>query len=274
MQPIFYIKDTEKAVVDGDVLAVQLGSGYFGYAVTDSTGNQLVELGWYNLKDTGTQSLDVILQSCEAFRYAYDRIVTAFNFDTYFLIPEAYNTGDSSSLMYLNGASQQDHIMYDNIHGSELSLVYTVPYSLLNWCIQNLPGTEYWHLQTIRLQRAGKDAADGIIRLQVGAGFFNVAVAKGGQWLLSHSYPYYAPADVLFYVLKICETFGLGQETVQLELCGLIEEDSALYNMLYQYILNISFQKPEWQVSAESELPSHYFTTLNQLSLCASSQEV
>jgi hypothetical protein len=72
--------------------------------------------------------------------------------------------------------------------------------------------------------------------------------------------------DVVYYLLNICQKFGLSQEATHLSLSGLIDKDSALFKDIYQYFSDISFNEG---VSLNDDYPAHYFTSIYQLAACA-----
>ena len=272
MQPQFYIEADEKYNAGNGRLALQIGSNYFGYSVSDVLENKLLELGWYPLSQLRSQPLNIIVQNNPALHEKFDTIIIAFDFNTYTLLPTQFNNGDNNALMYLNGADQQDHIITEAV-GQELNLLYTVPYSILNWCVKKFTGASYWHLQTARIKSVDHAVKDGIIAVSIGTKYFNVVVAKDSRLLLAQTYAYQSPADMLFYLLKICETFSLSQNNVQLQLCGLVDKDSSLYKTLYDYFLKISLIAGNW-IYPDTIYPAHYFTTLYQVGLCGSLQEI
>ena len=67
----------------------------------------------------------------------------------------------------------------------------------------------------------------------------------------------------------------MSQSGIELQVAGLIEEESTLYKELYQYFLRVTFRTaPDWGVivSGENKYPAHYFATLNELVKCGSYQ--
>jgi hypothetical protein len=92
---------------------------------------------------------------------------------------------------------------------------------------------------------------------------------------MAQTFSYITPADVIYYLVKICHEFGFTQQAIRLAVSGLIEKESALYKELVHYFLNIRFREPSWQapVEGEAQYPAHFFTSLNDLALCESQEE-
>ena len=100
---------------------------------------------------------------------------------------------------------------------------------------------------------------------------FTVLGSNNNKLLLSQTFQYSTPADVIYYLLKICQQFNLSQQEVHLGISGLVDQESKLYRELYQYFLHVKFLEANWVIpaSANNETPAHFFTSLNDLSRCA-----
>lgn len=263
----FVIRGEHKIDSSACSLALLVGSDYFSYVIQDDE-NDVCELKRFYLQQTTVDKLNAVLKSNPVLSNSFSSIVTAFDFNTNTLLPVDLNTGDSMPLLYLNESGQQDHIIHEVVKDCELANVYSIPYDLLNWVLTNFPSSKFWHVQSVQIKNAEKGVHEGNIDLEVLDRKFNVTLAKADRLLLSQQYAYASPADVLFYLLKICSTFGLSQEKVQLKISGLIDKNSALFKTLYDYFLNIELKPASWHQN--SEYPAHYFTLLNQLALCES----
>ena len=267
MQEQFVIKSDNTVSISSCTLALLAGNDYFSYAIY-SDDNNLHELKRFYLQQTTAGKLSEIINANPVLNEGFGDIVTAFDFDTNTLLPVDLNTGDNTPLLYLNEAGQQDHIIHEVVKEWGLANVYSIPYDLLNSVLTHFPSSKFWHAQSVQMKHAGKNIQEGCINLELRDKRFNVTVSKEDQLLLAKTYSYNAPADVLFYLLKICEIFGLDQETVQLGISGLIDRNSALFKTLYDYFIHISFKEASWQQTGE--YPAHYFTLLNRLALCES----
>lgn len=267
MQEQFNIKRDSEISTSDCGLVLLVGSDYFSYAIHDEENN-LRELKRFSFPKTSIEKLDEVLAANPVLNEVFETIITAFDFNTNTLLPVDLNTGDNTPLLYLNESGQQDHIIHEVVKEWDVSNVYSIPYDLLNWVLTHFPSSKFWHAQSLQIKNAPKGFNDGNINLELLDKRFNVTVSKGEQLLLAKDYTYSSPADVLFYLLKICETYGLSQEAVQLNVSGLIDKNSKLFQTLYDYFLNIELKAASWKQS--DEYPAHYFTILNQLALCES----
>lgn len=266
MQQQFLIESGNDFDAGASVLALLVGQDYLTYAVFDAEENKLVSLARCKFEGSTAENLDAFLQEREGLHQGFQKIVTAFDFDVNTLLPVDMNTGDNTALLYLNKADQQDHVINEVIGDWQVANVYSVPYALLNKVLTYFPSSRFWHVQSVYIKNAVCENPFGCLYVDFGNKQFNVTVAKEGKLLLSKSYRYKIPADALFYLLKICESFDLSQETVQLKVSGLVDRSSGIYRVLYEYFLNIDLVAASWE--QDDTYPAHYFTLLNQLSLC------
>ncbi|MBZ4191220.1 DUF3822 family protein [Niabella beijingensis] len=264
MQARFEINGTYFVDEANSVLAVQTGPGYFAYAICDALGAKLSTLKWFNTTGSGLREL---LAGIPEIGHPFQKKIIAFDFPAYTLLPGELNQGDNSALLHLAGGDPQDHILNEWI-GSDIALNYSVPFTLLNQCIQYIPGASYWHLQKIRITEALADKVAAVLEVNIVDNSFSVVAVKDGSLILAQHYTYRAPEDVLFYLLKIAEVYQLAQTEVQLNVSGLVDADSRLYKMLYDYFLNIRLMNAGWTDEAAMDFPAHYFTTLKQVALC------
>ncbi|ANH81049.1 hypothetical protein A8C56_08710 [Niabella ginsenosidivorans] len=250
---------------ENGTLVVQAGPGYFAYAICDGFGSKLGALKWFQVDHNN--HISSLLGELPFLQQQFAKKIIAFDFPAYTLLPVFLNEGDNEALLHLAGADPQDHILTEVINNN-IALNYSVPYSLLNQCIHNIPGAAYWHLQAVRITELLKDRAASIMEVNIIDDHFSVVASKNGQLLLARHYTYQAPEDLLFYLLKIAEVHQLPQTEVQLNVSGLIDSDSRLYRMLYDYFLNIRLMKAGWADEQQLQYPAHYFTTLKQVAIC------
>lgn len=262
MQARFEINSENFIDPDNGVLVAQTGPGYFAYAFCDPLGSRLGDLKWF---DTSNTTLSAITGALPALKNSCKKKLILFDYPVYSLLPLELSDSDNTALLHLAGGNIQDHILTEVI-GEQMTLNYSVPFALLNQCIQGLPGASYWHLQTIRISQALKDNDNTAIYVNIIDNNCAVVVTQKNKLLLAQNYSYRAPEDLLFYLLKIAEVYGLSQQDALLYVSGLVAADSKLYRLLYDYFLNIHLLGAGW---SDETFPEHYFTTLNQAAVCA-----
>ncbi len=136
-----------------------------------------------------------------------------------------------------------DEIAFDTLKEINAKLVY-VPYvNINNYIFDRFGEFTYHHVvspfisSSFRLQHVGSTT----VCLEVYSHHFMMSVVNEGELLLCNAYEYYAPEDLVYYVLFAIAQLNLNRETLRLLLSGKIEENSSAYNLLYTYIKHIHF---------------------------------
>jgi hypothetical protein len=98
-----------------------------------------------------------------------------------------------------------------------------------------------------------------------------VIIFKNGQLQLIQTFPYHDSKDPAYHLLNCCQQLKLDPEKLVFEASGLVERQSALYNELYKYFLQLSFEHIEDNIIITDELkeyPLHYFSSLLKMAVC------
>ncbi|MCH5598146.1 DUF3822 family protein [Niabella ginsengisoli] len=273
MQEQFNISTQEEVVPQETHLAIQVGGNYMSFCIYSPDEKRLLQLKRYGLKSLSTENLDEIIARNLMLQGSFERIVTALDFGFNTLLPAEMDDADTTALMYLEHADQQDHVITERIPKRDITNIYTVPPNVLTWMVGNFPSSAYLHAHTVQIASVTNAPETGLLKVNFSESMFTVVAFKNDTILLAKTYQYKSPADVVFYLLKICEVFGFVQQQVALQLSGLIDVSSRLYKEIYDYFLDTSLKQADW-IDNTSETPSHYFTSLNELAVCELFQEV
>lgn len=93
---------------------------------------------------------------------------------------------------------------------------------------------------------------------------FIIAALKNGMLQLIQSKEYSNAEDVLYMILNTCTQSNLALKETLFTICGLIDEQSSLYNLLHLYLENLVAEcTTEIILDAEgfNEFPAHYFAS-------------
>lgn len=272
MQEQFSFSIEEEIGQEDHCLAMQLGTRHFCFCIYNQDAQKLVALKRYVSDGINEGVLQQILDINPRLQEPFDKIITGLDFGFSSLVPAAFSSSDAAPLMYLENADQQDHVITEVIEERQIANRYTVAPAILTWLVHHFPSASYLHTHTAQIKAVKGSFEQGLLKVDIAENIFTVQVFKDDLLLLSKTYPYLGVADIAFYLLKICEVFELSQEQVSLQLSGLIDVPSKLYRELYDYFLHISFKTCQW-TDTLSQLPAHYFTTLNELTTCELFQE-
>ncbi len=96
-----------------------------------------------------------------------------------------------------------------------------------------------------------------------------VGVMKNSQLHLVQFFNYQTPEDVLYFLLNICQQLGLHTAQVVLEISGMIDLQSALYNELNKYFANIAMEEVNMKNLPQDfhHYPPHYLSPFFNLAV-------
>jgi hypothetical protein len=269
LKQLFHI-EFEAANDQQQVLSLRVGKEYLSYAIANRSGSELYQLRYYSFDEWNEKVWNDIIDSNPFLGSSFYEVLVAYDFSESLIVPlKEFKIEESASLLNAAcGTNGQSAIISEIITGCQLYNVYAVPNETRNWITDQFPVTRCWHQYSLSVRSAVATSADGCLLADFRENEVVVVVAGQGTILLTQTFEYTTPEDVLFYLIKICTRFSLSRETIQLQLSGLIDKQSSLYKELYQYFINVDFRNSEWDTGAE--YPAHFFTSLNDLARCVS----
>lgn len=242
LKKLFQIAPEQHAESTAGSLYMRIGEKYCSFAIVDDAAQSLKELAYYTVGSINESCLGQLADLHPEIGMDFKQVVICYD------LPFTFHGSE------INHSIQND---------------YDVPLPLHEWLSNKFKQASFIHQGAVLNKKEELTAPGGLLLVDFRENDFFVLAVKAQEIILNNVYEYSTPADVLFYVLKICTVFSLKQPEVDLQLSGLVEKDSALYKELYQYFINISFRDATWQAPA-NEYPAHFFTSLNDLVLCAS----
>lgn len=271
---IFYIKSESNYDAGQLVLSLRISEKNIGFSISNNTTGELQQLCWFATDELNEVLLEEIYHTYPELKKVYDKTVIGFDHSLALLVPDKLYQKDYSSalLQTMYSGQQYDSIMVEPVDKWQLQTVYTVSERLHQRLKEYFPGALFHHAYTVGVSRLKGLTNAGNLFVDFRGEDFTVLAAKENEILLFQTYTYSNPADVIYYLLKICQEFAIEPQALQLEISGLIEQNSALYKEIYQYFINVHFRNADWQLptSDQEGYPSHFFTFFNDLSLCES----
>lgn len=265
LKKIFDIETGGNREMIQPVLNIKAGEKYFSFAVTDNISGGISSLCyWTGEGDTNVLTDDVTARLTE-YGNSFYLVKVCYDYPGNMLVPSVgFRHEDASLLKHFAPGSAIT--ITELIAEWQLYNVFAVPKEIHDWVTARYPSAKNWHQVSVSLKNISAAATDGCLQVDIRHTGFSVIVVRNGKLLIAQTYEYNTPEDILYYLLKICRQFSLSQSTVKLELSGLVEKESALYRVLYQYFAVIYFRDAEWKIG--SEYPLHFFTSLNDLARC------
>lgn len=219
---------------------------------------------------------DIIEQDEVLSHFPASEVFLVYNFPESNLVPEKYFSDDCSrpvtNLIY--GDLSRDLVLDEKIPWYEFHNVYRIPVKLHYLMQEKFPNARFWHFYSLQLKCYKMFTAKeepSFMKIFFYPDQMQVMICKSGQLQLIQHFPYQDSKDVLFNLLNCCYQLGMNREVMILELAGMIEKRSALYEALEQYFLNIRFDTMEDSIRITDELmqyPNHFFSSLLKMTIC------
>lgn len=201
--------------------------------------------------------------------YSFASVVACAAFPQALLYPIKYFKRDYSALQLVYDLPAQAYF-YDTIAEWQMVNAYAVPERVYDSLTDAFSKVQFLHCYTPAIKIYNGYVADNQLAVHFNGPYFQVLLKKDLSVHLAQTYSYQSPADVVYYLLKICLEFGLSQQEVFLILSGLVEKDSSIYTELQQYFINIHFtQQPEISLPKNPH-PHYFFTSIYNLAACVS----
>ncbi len=247
-------------------LSLLTGEKYTGLAITNKQGDELYELAWYTIDRLEG---DTVADIPELNNRRFEKVNICFSTPHSVLTPathfqESAATAMLSSFCLVNGSSV---VTSEQVEEKQLYNTYAADRKDHDFLLQQFSHATCSHIYSLGLKQPSAEIDS--LQLHFSTDEFSLLAFSGEQLLLAQTFEYTSPDDVLYYILKVVNQFGLSQEEVQVTITGLVDRHSALFREMYQYFLHVSFREAQWQTPAH-EYPAHFFTLLNDLAQCGS----
>ena len=272
MKQVYRIESEKSIESSQQILSIRIGERHFGFATTSGDAGELFKLTWYTGTEIDEAALKEFHDKHAELQHPYRHIFICYDHPQSVLVPLNHYKQDDAKLLLQSmfGISKKDAVVTEPVPGWQMHNIYAVPKEVYDWAYQHFPSSNHWHTYSVGIRNSVVTDFEGSLAADFRTDDFSLVVTRGVKVLLTQTFPYSSPADVVYYLLDTCRQFSFQQETVRLSLAGLIAKDSALYKELYQYFLHIRFRKPEWRIHAleKHDYPEHFFTSLNDLARC------
>ncbi len=186
----------------------------------------------------------------EELQEKFSEVIIIYSTNLYALVPSPlFNETKASEYLKLNSKIlANDFVAYDTLENNDLTVVY-IPYiNINNYIYERFGLFKYYHSTTLLLKyvlNIEKHKTHSIVYLNVMNELFDFITLTNGDLVLCNTYEYKSPEDFIYYILFSLEQLKLNPDTIEIMIAGNIEEKDDIFKMLYTYIRNISFIKPD-----------------------------
>lgn len=111
------------------------------------------------------------------------------------------------------------------------------------------------------------------IFINVRKSYLDIVIFDGRNLVYFNTFNYKSKEDFIYFVIYVMDQLKLNPEEIEVIFSGMIEKNSMIFETIYKYVRNVSFQPKPVGFSYSylfSDIPSHYFFNLLHLPLCES----
>jgi hypothetical protein len=282
LKPDFHIHTGELLAEELDHcrLLIEVNARSFSYVLIQLKGMRPLVVKYFQLDPAKERPLAEILaeiiQEDPLLNSFHAETFLVYNFPESNLVPERFFRMDLNKpltdLVY--GDLKKDLILSEKIPWWELHNVYRIPTDVHILLQRQFAGGRYWHFYSLQLKSykmfTVKEEGEFLKVIFYGDKMV-VLVFRDGQLQLAQTFPYHDAKDASYHLLNCCQQLHLDQDKLNLEASGMLERQSALYEELLKYFLQVSFEGIGDNILVTDELkeyPLHYFSSLLKMAVC------
>lgn len=264
--------------IQNSLLLMEVGEKVFSYVLYNKQQQRFMGMRQYNLDflpgKPVMEALQEVLAGDELLQLSYREAFVIYHYTDSNLLPEKFYHIELNKPVteLVFGNAHKGLLLSEKIPGWNVYNIYRIPREAHALMQQKFAAGKYWHYYTIMLSGIEKDSSgDAVLKVVVASDRIVVAVFKKHTLQLIQTYGYDTPDDVSYHLLALCDRFGFSNETVQLKISGLLDEQSILYQELFKYFLVMEWEGVQSGTRLHDgfeEFPGHYFSPLLNMALC------
>ena len=219
------------------------------------------------------EEINNVLRSHPVFSELNASVTLCYDFKESLLVPGEYydRQTDKALLEVLYDSDSSSEIKTDAIGDINIFNAYAVDKRITAVLTGKFPGASIFHSTSLYLEKLKSSGQE--LHCIIFHNSVKVFLFKDKALQLVQQFAYNKPVDVTYHLLNCCGQYDIRATDVTLQLTGMIDVHSSLYNELYKYFLNINFQQPDPAVIIHERIkfyPEHFFSHLTALVSCVS----
>jgi hypothetical protein len=275
MKAVFKIGHSEDLNASQANLLMEIGETHCCFAIANHADRMMMQSVYYAAEDGDRDDLlKKVLQAHPELKRSFRQTVIGYYMRENILIPsKLYHFEETKKLLQALYEKEQNTTISESVSEWQLYNAYNVPVSLHELLSRSFATGNFWHVYSVTLKNRIEQQEVGKLIIDFKTDSFSIVVIKSNSILLAQIFAYSKPADILYWLLKICRELSLAQNEVRLLISGLIDRRSAIYKDLEQYFLHIEFASIVNSVRLSNqfhEYPAHFFSSLYKLAACVS----
>ncbi|MFK7782790.1 DUF3822 family protein [Psychroserpens sp.] len=235
-------------------LSIQIRLSGLSFCILNRTTNTIERLQHMHLEKKATpfellNHLQTIIESNADFNQTFDSVLCIYQNELSTLVPKIlFNENHLADYLKFNAKIlKSDFINYDIIATNDSVNVYVPLVNVNNYLFDTFGSFVYKHASTIFIEAILQNSSKHKnleLYVNVGKHHFEMIAAKEKELIYSNTFNYNSKEDFIYYILFTIEQLKLNPETVKINLCGDIDNDDDLYNIVYKYVRFVEFLEP------------------------------
>jgi hypothetical protein len=267
---IFHFEKRAVKDIVQPLLCIEIGNRHCLFAIIDFVTKEVGTLNYYVSDKINETAFSELISNHTELSGTFYQVYICYSYSNSEIIPQKhFNNPHAGTILKMLYGNWEEVIISESLPEWQVYNIYGVPAEVIQWLQSKFPFAKYWHQHTLSIKSSIAGQTGNSLLIDFRTEELYISAFQNNKLILAQNYSYSNPADVLYYLLQICEHYNFSQRDVKLHLSGLIEKESALYKELYQYFLNIEF-RPACAGFICEEYPPHFFTSLNDLAQCVS----
>lgn len=274
MEPSFNIR-TENAEAASLQVLVEAGTQGLALVAVDGSSKTVAHCAvWHFAAGTSPDAAAATIAELFAqeplLQQTYQKASLVYSFAESILTPqEVFASVDASEMIQqMYGDAQDGIVRTDFVPSHRLHIVYRLPMAAARLALQaHTTTTGHQYAALLDGFSGDGDALWAIFYPHS----VTILLRKAGALQIVQQFAYARPEDAAWYLLAVCEQFGVAVQEMPLTLFGMVDQQSALYAEVYKYFLHINFAALPTELTwpdALPQQPAHFFAHLFTALLC------
>jgi hypothetical protein len=251
-------------------VALELGETYFNIAFYQKEPLKLLGLLLCvideneNFEDSFNKTLASYFKEENSFK----NVSVIFNNKNSTLLPNQFfkQSAMANVLNHLFAINETEHyFFYKETQSLSATNIYAIHKKKFDGIKSIMPN--FTHLHSFYFANTFNNVTK--LHCQIMPNYLKVNLTENNKLIATYYAAYHSALDACYQLLNACERFNINKGKLKLELCGMVELNSALYQEIHKYFLDISFTEIPDQFSIAApikNLPTQYYAhLLNQI---------
>jgi hypothetical protein len=253
-------------------LSIRITSNGFCFCILDNSTKKLIFFKnvifnpSFNISTL--EQLKQLINIDPIFNYPLGKSNIVYAGQNYTLIPsELFETKYAEEYFcFAHKLEENEKIVYEQIKGSDIFNIYSLPKDLLEFLQQKFPNVPIHHQNsmlindTVTKEIAGRTSNDKagcressvnevkpqsqkVLHIDVFPDFFYAVITEQGKLILSNSIAYANTNEFVYFIINLFDKFNLNQNESRLFISGDIEKADEKIEILSKYIEQIIFEE-------------------------------